>query len=315
MPGPGRQRKVALLGTVKSTLAHAPWSDPSWEFWANSSAYNYCPEGRLDMLLELHPKFCFTEKRKNGFKDYFAFLQRCRIPVLMKEAYEAVPSSVRYPLEQVRTEFPGCHFGSQTAFGIALALVQGVTDLGFWGVEYGHDTERNDGQDRRTQRENCLMWIGIAIGRGVRMHIPPGCHLLDQPAYKDGGMDYAVDLSPEQYEKDKLRFAEASKVTRFQPAGLVPLRTPADFKAAAEIRAKKSPQFVKEAEAFSDEVIPDEYRTQRNDGTAGLPADAGLPQDGAGSEGAARPPCGDGEVRAVDVVRVAKPRRGGVASG
>ena len=202
--GPGNARKIGLLGTYRATLWTAPWPDPSWEFWANMSAVNFLPGNRVDLLWEMHPRFVFTERQKNGHQDAWAHLQRCRTPVMMQAQHADVAASLRYPIEQIRTEFPGLHFGSQTAYQIALALTYGVTDLGLWGIEYGHSTEY------ARQRGNCQQWLGIAIGRGVRVHTPPGCTLLDEVVYDLAqGKDYGYDLTPEQYLLDKERFAAA----------------------------------------------------------------------------------------------------------
>jgi len=198
--GPGNARKIGLLGTYRATLWTAPWSDPSWEFWANISATNFLPANRVDLFWEMHPEFVFTERQNDAWEH----LQRCRIPVMMQEQHKDVPASARNPIEQMRTEFPGLHYSSQTAYQIALALIYGATDIGLWGIEYGHATEYE------RQRGNCQMWLGIAIGRGVKVHTPPGCTLLDEVVYDLAhGKDYGYDLTKEQYALDVARFREA----------------------------------------------------------------------------------------------------------
>jgi len=139
--GPGRARKIGLIGSAPKSLKYAPWRDPSWEFWAHASAFLAMPHQRADVLFDVHPKHCWQEARKNGFTDYFEFLRRCPTPVYMQNQYKDIPQSVRYPFEEIAQQWPDVPFGSMTAYMVALALYQGVTHLGCWGIDYAHRTE------------------------------------------------------------------------------------------------------------------------------------------------------------------------------
>ena len=136
-PGPGRLRKVALIGSA-STIAFAPWWDPSWEIWSHASAYRLCQ--RVDRYFDLHPKAVWMQK-KGWSRNYQEWLAKLDIPIYMQEQFQAVPSSVRYPKERVLAEYPRRYFTSHAAWMIALALSEGVTHLGFFGVHYQVDSE------------------------------------------------------------------------------------------------------------------------------------------------------------------------------
>ena len=169
--GLGRQRKIALIGNAPS-LVHAPWSDPTWEIWSHTSTQ---PSARrVDRFFELHPK-SFWMKGKNWHRDYVGWLKTNTIPILMQEKYRDVPASVKYPRDRVLAEFRP-YFTSQSAWMIALALTEGVTHLGFFGVEYKHYSEY------ATQRSGCEYWMGIAEGRGVQLVLPPRNPLLQTPS-------------------------------------------------------------------------------------------------------------------------------------
>ncbi len=238
--GPQRTRKVAIIGSSQPGLDFAPWDDPTWEFWVHSSVVNKCPKDRADLLIDTHPPHCFKEGRKNGFEDYYDFLKRSRIPVLMDNVYPEIPASVRYPVEQIKQQWP-YEFGSLVAKLTALAMLQGVTHLGYWGVEY-RDMEYVD------QRPNTVLWIGIAIGHGVQIVLPTCSTLLknmqlDFPAEMAGKIttspcgDYAFDThkTVEQYEALKLRF-RAARAHQFNAATLVDVTTDEEVAAA---RAKR----------------------------------------------------------------------------
>lgn len=185
-----RQRKVALIGSVRQTLQYAPFDDPSWEIWAHNSLPPRAIDwGRVDRVFDLHPPHVFQTKQKCGRRDYYGWLQSLRVPVYMQKHYPEIPSSVRYPLERIQAEWPLLPFGSQTAYMVALALSEGVTHLGLYGIHYTAEPERED------QRENAVLWVGIAYGRGVHVAIPKGCTIARTPAELYGYESH----TPEKY--------------------------------------------------------------------------------------------------------------------
>lgn len=174
MPKPaglGRLRKIALVGTAP-TVHFTPWDDPSWEIWAHASAKDMVV--RVDRYFDLHPQKFWTQKKKWD-PGYLTWLTRNPIPILMQKRYPEIPASVKYPKERVLSEFRP-YFTSQAAWMIALALTEGVTHLGFFGVHYASDSEY------ACQRPGCEYWMGQAEGRGVQLVIPVGNPLLRTPA-------------------------------------------------------------------------------------------------------------------------------------
>jgi hypothetical protein len=287
--GPGRQRKVAILGSAPGSLKWAPFADPSWEFWAHSSSVVLIPHFRADRIFDTHPKHCFTEQRKCGMKDYFGYLKTCPTPIYMQQHFEDIPSSVRYPLEMVRQQWPRVPIGSQTAMMIALALLEGVTHLGFWGVDYASGWERDQ------QRINAERWVGIAEGLGVHIILPASTPFCQEPREIYA---YETHATPEQYEARKAvelqaKQAVGPKGPAFDPARLVPCDTSEDFARSRAILASKDADWAKEAAQFNDPkcAIPPAIlekeareRAELQQSGVGVPAPAGLPRDHAGSE-------------------------------
>jgi hypothetical protein len=171
--GIGRLRKVALIGAAK-TVECAPWYDPTWEIWAHSTCHPYCR--RVDRYFDLHPWKWISEKPVPGYLNWIKSVQT---PVYMQRKFKDVPFSVRYPRERVMAEYPR-YFTSQAAWMIALALSEGVTHLGFFGIHYSLDEEH------RKQRAGCEYWMGVAIGRGVQIVNPEGSPLLREPGWLYG---------------------------------------------------------------------------------------------------------------------------------
>lgn len=216
-PGLGRLRKIALIGTA-GTWAYAPFHDPSWEIWAHSSAIPLCP--RVDRIFDLHPKTVW-QKKKSWHKHYQRFLRECPVPIYMHQHYKEIPQSIRFPREQILSEFRR-YFSSQAAWMMALALTEGVTHLGFFGIHYAFSAERT------SQRHGCEYWMGFCEGRGVQLVIPPGCPLLHEPKLLYGYENY--DASGKQIGQPSLKepvdVSALTVVNMNDPVGRTPLMTP-----------------------------------------------------------------------------------------
>jgi hypothetical protein len=175
-PGLGRLRKVAIIGTA-ATVTFAPFHDPTWEIWAHASAHMLCR--RVDRFFDLHPEAVWrTQKR--WMENYVGWLKRLTTQIYMQTRYADVPASIRYPKERILAEYPHRYFTSQVAWMIALALAEGVTHLGFFGIHFAIEAERSK------QRSNCEYWMGLAEGRGVHLVLPDGCPLLKEPPWLYG---------------------------------------------------------------------------------------------------------------------------------
>lgn len=289
--GPGRERKVGIIGTQADTRIYAPWDDPSWEFWAHTSAWNVIPEGRADVVVDTHPPHCFREGKKNGFADYYAFLKQLRTPIYMDERYPEIPASMRFPREKIKQQFP-YEFGSLTAQMIALLLCEGVTHIGLWGVEY-HDIEY------LSQRCGTVFWVGIAIGRGVQIVLPPSSTILKNvmvlvpPGTKVSSElvgDYPFDThsTPEKYEKLKEIYL-AYRNAKFDAKALKPILTAEDALDAA-CKRMTDPKYLEQiSQLTKDDDIPEallqkEARQRdaamRRAQAATAPTEAGLGQGG-----------------------------------
>lgn len=260
--GPGRPRKIGLLGSIQASLKVAPWMDPTWEWWAHSSVVNAIPQGIASRLFDPHPLHCATSNPcKNGFKDYYAWLQSQGTPIFMEEQYPEIPAALRFPLEVHQTLWPGVPFGSTTAYMVAQALYEGVTHLGCWGIHY------DKGRDYQDQRANAEHWLGIARGAGVQIVIPQESPLCHEPRELYG---YESHSTPEKYAAYLQRHAEDVKDVRFSASKLRALTSPEDYARAEQTRNKKHPEFARVCaeeglnEPMPPELLEHEARTRAN---------------------------------------------------
>jgi hypothetical protein len=169
-------RKIALLGSHTASLKWCPWNDPSWEFWGHASSRSWYKH-ELDRYFDLHPKACWSKNGKEQTK-YQDWLKSNTVPIYMQDRQPEVPASVRYPKERILLEYGGIrrYFKNQVAWMIALAFSEGVTHLGLFGINYGHETEYE------IQRGSAEYWLGRAEERGVQVLLPDECTLLAEPA-------------------------------------------------------------------------------------------------------------------------------------
>lgn len=171
-------RKIALCGSHSPSLEDAPWDDPTWEFWGHASSRAWYRRP-LDRYFDLHHKVCwYRGGKKSG--TYPKWLAANTIPIYMQDVTPEVPASVKYPKGRILQEFSYAHrrryFGNHLAWMAALAITEGVTHIGLWGINYSAESEYG------TQRGSAEYWLGQIDGRGITLILPEQCTLLAEPA-------------------------------------------------------------------------------------------------------------------------------------
>lgn len=215
-------RKVALCGSHSASLVDAPWLDPSWEFWGHASSRGWYRR-QMDRFFDVHPKACWDRGGKKG-NGYIKWLAKNTVPIYMQKRHPEVPASIEYPKGRILMEFSDArrYFTNHAAWMIALALTEGVSTIGLFGINYGTESEY------QSQRGSCEYWLGRAAGMGVRIILPEQCTLLRDPAAL-----YGYESHDEQ--TGKLKDAYRSKIWRKTP---VEQRSDGEFKFPPEIQAQ-----------------------------------------------------------------------------
>lgn len=231
LAGPGRLRKIGFLGSHEASLKFAPWRDPSWELWGHASSrgmYQRQPERFFD----LHRQECWSKSNNKGQK-YLRWLATNPTPIFMQERFPDVPASIRYPFERVCYGVRRKYFTSHVAYMIALALTEGVTHLGFFGVNYSPDCEYG------TQRGSTEYWMGRAEALGVQLELPDTCTLLADPHELYGYQSHdANGLLVDAYTK-RVWTKRAATVAPVGPDGLE--LPPPGVAAAARLERLETP--------------------------------------------------------------------------
>lgn len=192
------ERKVALIGYTDSKQ-DAPWTDPTWEKWGINNLHNWVPIEHCTRWYDLHP---YDDVIKDS--KHVDWLRTTALPVYMWDTHDEFPSSQRFPKEEVLGRF-GKYFTNSISWMIAHALLEGVSEIGIWGVDMAQGTEY------AAQRPSCEYFIGLAIGMGVRVQIAEKSDLC-KTAYlygADGGGDQLRLKLEARDEELKRRLHEA----------------------------------------------------------------------------------------------------------
>lgn len=191
---PDRDR-VAIIGAGPSR-AEAPWDDPSWSIWG----LNEIAQPRAERWFELHP----MAAQSPGELEWLA---RAEAPVYLLDLDPRVPRGVRYPLERVLALTGGRRYFTCTfAYQVALAVAEGASEIGLWGVDLDLGTPR----ERIVEKPCVEYWLGLAEGRGVRVVIPTGGTLLRRPHLY--GYDYDAERADIERVTDDTLFEGTHRI-------------------------------------------------------------------------------------------------------
>lgn len=183
-----RVRKVAILGTTPSRM-QAPIGDESWEIWTIG------PGGkdahRWDRLFEMHTVWPldFGERPKPEDKSYLNDLSLEKRPVYsvtnlklrvedwarghdkddawLKETIQGdFSTNVVIDRAALFEKYSRMWFSSSISYCIAMAIEEGVTDIGCWGIDL------ESGEEYIAQHAGCKFFLDLARLAGINLHFP-----------------------------------------------------------------------------------------------------------------------------------------------
>lgn len=208
---PMKTRKVSIVGMAPSSRGLAPFSDDSWEIWTLSTLVSAGGAPRTDRHFEIHPMKWFQEREDKSYWQWLASIRDQ--PIYAQDTHVDLPTSVAYPKSQITDEF-GTYITNTVSWMLALAI-QELTplvgtageqpELAVYGVDMAQDQEDAVGGagEYAAQRPSCEYFLGIAVGRGIRVTIPKTSDLLASRSL------YGYDTDSGQFrEKWRARTAE-----------------------------------------------------------------------------------------------------------
>lgn len=126
----------------------------------------------------MHDRSLLEKPEALRSKSYFEDLAEMPQPIYMQKHWDDIPTSVPYPLDDVVCVFDGFPrakwddqkdwYNSSPAYMIALAIHEGATTIGLYGIDVLNGSEY-------TLERPCLEYlIGLAVGKGIEVVIPEG---------------------------------------------------------------------------------------------------------------------------------------------
>jgi len=123
---------------------------------------------RYDVHFEMHDRSIWETRGE----EYLAQLQESPTPTLMQAEYEDIRNSVEYPLGEVIARLGRDYFACSPAYMIGYAMLCNPRRVSIWGVDYANP-------EQWMYEKPCLEYmIGLLIGRGVDVFVPPESTLL-----------------------------------------------------------------------------------------------------------------------------------------
>jgi hypothetical protein len=178
------KKTVAMVGMAVTTCALAPFEDKSVEIWALNEMHAWPWLKRADRWFQVHHSDSW--KRPKAKRNVLGHLEWLRenpldIPIYMQYWHEDIPKSVAYPLREVCAKFfknfrrgdaKIKYFTSTLAYEMGIALLEGFERIELYGFEMASN-------DEYLEQKGCAeFWVGLAMGLGVEVYVPPHCIMM-----------------------------------------------------------------------------------------------------------------------------------------
>jgi hypothetical protein len=156
---------VVIIGKGKG-WTNAPYRADN--IWAINDACLW--RDGIDLVFEMHlPKdqYVLPGEMEETIRDCSHIFEQCRqknLKIVTVEPIEGLDCIV-YPLEAIKYAFGSDYFTDGISYMIAYAIYQGATSLDIYGVHMA------DRWEESAQRGCVEFWLGVALGRGIRIKI------------------------------------------------------------------------------------------------------------------------------------------------
>lgn len=187
------EKKIAIIGTAYSTVEKAPYDDKSWQIW-NMGA-NYVRKKRFDRWFEVHSFELLSAS--DAHVSYLEFMKECGPKLISGHPHELIPEATPYPLDTIVQTY-GDYFTCSAAWMIALAIHEGATEIGLWGIDMSVESEYG------YQKPCVEHWLGYAKGKGICVSLPPDSPILRSGClYGFESLKFSGELTRKIREYDK----------------------------------------------------------------------------------------------------------------
>ncbi len=166
--------KVAIVGTCPSSRMLAQELPPDWEIWTTSPD-NIARFSRVDRWFELHGDVDFDwHADGQNFGPYISWLNQQTFRIYAQDK-RLIQNAIVFPAEDMIKKFGGYWFTSSMAWMMAFAIDEGVEAIGLYGMDMAAKSEYH------AQKPGIHRFIELAEERGIEVHAPPQCEVLQPP--------------------------------------------------------------------------------------------------------------------------------------
>jgi len=199
-------RTLAIIGSHPRTREAFDFNRTDADVWLFNEAYSNKDNvwaKRADAVFQLHDPIIWTNPKNRNDPKHYDWLKSTLTTVYMQSHYDDVPSSVAYPLDEIKTMAGSPHFLiSSVSMAIALGIHQGYDRIEIYGVAMETDTEY------RYQRDGVSFWMGYARGRGIEIVFADTT--FDAPIYGYEG-EVSLDYSELTARVEELQAEQARR--------------------------------------------------------------------------------------------------------
>ncbi len=179
-----RNDTMAIVGFAPNTRQLSPWNNPTVDLFGINEGYSFKwwkqKTENVAGWFQLHKRESFMRPDNHNDSGHSKWLRKKHnFPIFMQDVYSDIPSSVRFPIEDIVSNY-GRYWRSTLAYIIAWAQLVGYKRLEIYGFEMASDSEYWG------QRANACYIIGKVKGKGMDIYVPPLSRLLT-------GIRYAYD--------------------------------------------------------------------------------------------------------------------------
>jgi len=135
--------------------------------------------------------------------DIVARINSLRVPFIAPYKYEEIPLSQAFPLNECARQFGAPYFKNTIGYMIAYALLQKVKEMDIYGVNQASSGEYY------YEKGSVEYWLGIAIGRGVKIKIwGENSELLTDKRRFGGNILYGYNMTYEELKASTEKYGE-----------------------------------------------------------------------------------------------------------
>lgn len=191
-PIPRTRKKVSIVGFAPSSMemVKGHFGNPDMEIWGLNQLYVAFPAivPHCTRWFQFHARHSYDANERD--LEMHKWMQGAKIPIYTQVKEPDIPFSVPLPRDALLSKF-WRYFTNSISWEIALAIHEGFEEIHIFGVDMAQDSEYS------FQRPSCELFIGWALGMGIRVIIPDASDLCKAmwlyPFESESGMRGKID--------------------------------------------------------------------------------------------------------------------------